>query len=271
MTNIWVLSFDVTLAGIGRVDSDIPIEIILTKAWFIWKERCNRVFEHKQQTKIQLGLEIQRFIDFWYKGNLPSRHFPKEKLKIQTWSLLNRSQFKLNIDAAWSSIDLPTGFSLILRNDAGDFEIGRAGSFTASTPEEAEAIGLLQGAYWAVEKGLSNFTVEGDCKNLFDYLNGKDSQISWQNRLIMNEVQEKFNQYQNFLGFYLVRRTANNVTDVLAKKAKSFKNFLNWRVVPPSCINQALPVDKSNVRGVFNNLTLDSSTICFVRDPNSLS
>ncbi|XP_026452190.1 uncharacterized protein LOC113352598 [Papaver somniferum] len=147
---------------IRRLDSGIPIEIILTKAWFIWKERCNRVFEQKQQTKTPLGLEIQRFLDFWYKSNMPPTQFIKGKLKIQNWSLPNTSQFKLNIDAAWISLDFPAGFSLILRNDVGDFELGRAGPFTASSPEKAEAIGLLQSVNWAVEKGLSNFTVEGD-------------------------------------------------------------------------------------------------------------
>ncbi|XP_026451286.1 uncharacterized protein LOC113351536 [Papaver somniferum] len=259
-----IFSFlEICKSGIGKVEAEIPIEMILTKAWFIWKERCNRVFEQKQQSNTQLGLEIKRFLEFWYKGNMNSRQSSKGNLRIQNWSFPKSSQLKLNIDVAWISVDLSAGFSLILRNDAGDFELGKAGSFTTSSPEEAEAIWLLQGAIWALDKGISNFTVEGDCQNLFDYLNGKDSQISWQNRSIMDEVKEKISRCQIFLGFFLVPRTANNVADVLVKEAKSFKNFLNRRTIPPACIKSALAVDKSNARDISNSSTLDGSTQSF--------
>ncbi|XP_026431838.1 uncharacterized protein LOC113329082 [Papaver somniferum] len=117
------------------------------------------------------------------------------------WNPPNKSQLKLNIDAAWISANLPTGFSLILRNDAGVLEQGRTGAFTASTPEEAEALGLLQGAKWASEFGLSNFLVEGDCKNLFDYLNGYESLIEWQNKAILDEAIIELKSCNNFFGF----------------------------------------------------------------------
>ncbi|XP_026455275.1 uncharacterized protein LOC113356376 [Papaver somniferum] len=71
------------------------------------------------------------------------------------------------------------GFSLIYKNDAVEFELGKAGPISASISEEAEALGLLQGAQWAMKEGMTDFTVEGDCKNLFDYLNEKASQLEW--------------------------------------------------------------------------------------------
>ncbi|XP_026400005.1 uncharacterized protein LOC113295886 [Papaver somniferum] len=127
-----------------------------------------------------------------------------ERDKNINWNPPKRSQLKLNIDAAWISADLPAGFSLILRNDAEILEQGRAGAFTASTPEEAEELGLLQGAKWATEIGLSNFTIEGDCKNLFDYLNGNESYLEWQNIPILDEAVNELESCIIFWGFYFV-------------------------------------------------------------------
>ncbi|XP_026459934.1 uncharacterized protein LOC113360661 [Papaver somniferum] len=226
----------------------VPLEIILTKVWFIWKERCNRSFEKTEQTYSQLALEIQRHLSFWYKDSYQEKDTSTRFKEKPIWDAPSHDQKKLNIDAVWTSVNEPSSFSLILRNDAGKFVQGRAGSISATSPEEAEALGLLHASAWAVEEGLTNFSVEGDCKNLFDYRNGKPSQITWKNQKIMNEVKRDFNLCQHFLGFFYVPRLANNVVDILAKEAKLYSTFVDWRDVPPPCIVQALEVDKSNVR-----------------------
>ncbi|XP_026384999.1 uncharacterized protein LOC113280607 [Papaver somniferum] len=177
----------------------------------------------------------------------------------------------LNIHTSTSFFRYLQGFSLIVRDDVGDFKTGRAGPFTASIPEEAEALGLLQGAQCATEKGMANFSVEGDSKNLFDYLNGRESQLEWQNQSILDEAKNVFNSCQKFLGFNFAPRTANNVADILAKEAKSFNNALSWETVPPSYILSALEVDKSNARVLSNNSTFDGSTLGNIRVTNSLS
>ncbi|XP_026441684.1 receptor-like protein 9DC3 [Papaver somniferum] len=184
---------DIFKDWMGKHNQIISIELILTKAWFIWKDRCDRVFEKTQKSGAQLGIEIQGFLDFWSKGKHSILRVSIGHMRSPTW------------------------------NDAGGFEQGRAGPFAASTAEEAEALGLLQGAKWVVERGLSNFLVEGDC-------------------------------------FFYVPRTANIVADTLAKEAKSFSHILNWETIPPSCIKDALEVDKSNVRMVTSIPTFDGST-----------
>ncbi|XP_026415914.1 uncharacterized protein LOC113311291 [Papaver somniferum] len=166
---------DICKDWIGKKNPIIPVEIALTKAWFIWKERSNLVFENKQRTSVQLGTEIQRYIKFWYKDHPLLNQVKRRRDKNITWNPPKRSQLKLNIDTNWISANLPAGFSLIFRKDAGILEQGRVRAFTASTPEEAVALELLQGAKWATKIELSNFSIEGDCKNLFDYLNGKES------------------------------------------------------------------------------------------------
>ncbi|XP_026459476.1 uncharacterized protein LOC113360151 [Papaver somniferum] len=217
----------------AKENNIISAELVLTKAWFIWKERCNLVFENKHQTSAQLSTEIKRHLEFWYKDHPLLTQVLKNGDKNTNWIPPEESQLKINIDAAWISANLPAGFSLILRNDARLLEQGRAGALTASTPEEAEALGLLQGTKWAVELGLSNFTLEGDCNNLFDYLNGKESLLEWQNIPILDEVVNKLKPCNNFLGFHFVPRSASTVADLMAKEAKNFSSPLNWRKTIP--------------------------------------
>ncbi|XP_026430910.1 uncharacterized protein LOC113328029 [Papaver somniferum] len=262
---------DICKDWIDKKSTIIPVGITLIKAWFIWKEKCNLVFKNKQQTSAQLGTEIQRYLEFWYKDHPLLNQVKIGKNLIPNWNPPKRSQLKLNIDAAWISANLPAGFSLILRNDAGILEQGRAGAFTSSTPEEAEALGLLQGAKWAAETGLSNFSIEGDCKNLFNYLNGIESSLEWQNISILDDAINELKSCNNFLGLYFVPRTANNIADLMAKEAKNFRSILNWRKEPPECIRVALEVDKSNARVDPSGPILDGSTHHVVRVTNSPS
>lgn len=49
---------------------DISVELILTKLWFIWKERCNRAVEGKSKNATSLALEIQGHISFRSKKDV---------------------------------------------------------------------------------------------------------------------------------------------------------------------------------------------------------
>ncbi|XP_026429992.1 uncharacterized protein LOC113326484 [Papaver somniferum] len=159
-----------------------------------------------------------------------------------TWSSPKKNQFKINIDATWNSKTLPAGFSLIPRNDGGDFEKSRAGPISDSTPEEAESIGMRQGAKWAVEHGLANFLVEGDCKNLIDYLNGKESGIEWQNQAIMEEVKRSWREAGCILA-----------VDQHAEKAEAQDDLegIKW-AVSNQVINRQLEGDCVNVVNAIN-------------------
>ncbi|XP_026384377.1 uncharacterized protein LOC113279959 [Papaver somniferum] len=236
----------------------------MTKIWFIWKERCNRAFDNQQQTHQQVALEIQRHLAFWHK----EKFLVKSKDQVignrenKTRKLPVTLHNKLNLDAAWISSSIPAGFAIICRNDAGESTQGRDGPISANDPEEAEALGFLQAAKWARAINLSDFSMEGDCKNLFDYINGEPSQIAWQKKSIMDEVKYEFSFCINFKGFHFVPRTANNAADILAKKARMFKTTISWSTHPPSCIQYVIEVDKSNTRVPPIRPLLDGSTHC---------
>lgn len=191
--------------------------------------------------------------------------------KNSKWQFPTPGHNTLNLDVAWISSSVPAGYAIIFRNDAGGFKDGRAGPISATSPEEAETLGFFHAAKWARTKNLSDFSVEGDCKSLIDYLNGELSQITWQNQTIMDEVRQEFSFCNNFKDFYFRPRTANRVIDTLAKEAKNFRTDFEWSNNPPSCILNDLEVDKSNVRILDKDPALDGSTLPVVRITNSLS
>ncbi|XP_026457455.1 uncharacterized protein LOC113358140 [Papaver somniferum] len=145
---------------INKPTSDISIELLLTKMWFIWKERCDRVFEDKAKSTNCLALEIQRHVDFWSTRKKKNVKYKQVQHKKSTpnWKTPCQNTIKINVDADWISDSVPSSFGLILRNNAGDSEGGRAGPLESSDPQEAEAIGVLQAATWAKEKQIKNFS-----------------------------------------------------------------------------------------------------------------
>ncbi|XP_026458664.1 uncharacterized protein LOC113359206 [Papaver somniferum] len=158
---------------------EISLEIMLTKMWFIWKERCNKVFEKKSTSA---------------KSSRNSRTY---------FFLVKQKDF--------------AGYAIILRDNAGNLGGGKAGQSTSSNPQEVEAIGVLQAATWAQENGLENFSIEGDCESLFKYMYGKNSDISWRSKAYLDEVKRLAQLCNNFLGFYFVPRQGNRAANILAK------------------------------------------------------
>ncbi|XP_026419828.1 uncharacterized protein LOC113315792 [Papaver somniferum] len=203
--------------------------------WFIWKERCDRVFENKSKSARSLTLEIQRHLEFWSTRKRKA-HKPKglkKKKQTHIWKAPTKDTLKINVDAAWVSVLLPSNYALILRNDARKCEGGRAGKSAGSCPQEAEAIGVLQAAIWAKEKQIRSFSIEGDCESIFNYLHGHNPDISWRTKACLDEANRIAQLCHNFLGFNFVPRLGNQVANVLAKFIRPLNSVVEWESSPP--------------------------------------
>ncbi|XP_026399501.1 uncharacterized protein LOC113295380 [Papaver somniferum] len=229
--------------------------------WFIWKERRDRVFEGKSKSVGSLVAEIQRHLDFWAirkHKSVKNKGLLKNK-KRNTWTSPKMNTLKINVDATWVSKDLPSGYAIILRNDADDIQGGREGQSSSTDQQEAEAVGVLQATIWAKYKGINNFSIEGDRESIFNYLQGHSQNISWCAKAYLDEANRIAKLCPNFLGFNYVPRLSNQVADVLSKYVRSLNSEVEWDNSPPVCILNQLSVDKFNVKRSQTS-TLDGST-----------
>ncbi|XP_026453810.1 uncharacterized protein LOC113355216 [Papaver somniferum] len=153
------------------VAQDISVESAATKCWFIWKERCNRVFRDNASSSITTSLSIQRHSQFWTpRGELlnPNFLFPRVVNTLHSqpqWAAPGLNELKVNVDAAWKlDANSNTGVAIVVRNHAHTMEGAREGPKSTSSAEETEAIATIEGANWAKEAKISTFSIEGDCK-----------------------------------------------------------------------------------------------------------
>ncbi|XP_026436153.1 uncharacterized protein LOC113334016 [Papaver somniferum] len=158
----------------GDINS-ISMALAATKCWFIWKERCLRVFEKQERTSEQLVVDISRNFAYWHPQNLDiDTTQPRIKtVHNKLWNFPAKDSLKLNCDASWVSKYTDAGFGCVLRNWLGTGKGAAMGVFRASTAKEAEALALLQTTRWAHQNNLQNLVIEGDNEFTINYLQGK--------------------------------------------------------------------------------------------------
>lgn len=102
------------------------IEIMATKCWLIWKERCLRIFQSKSTTTLQLALAVQRHMKFWSPLNANKNETSYHRTPTvtvtsnrtdQVWTKPLSTRSKVNFDASWIDSSSPAGFGLIQRSD----------------------------------------------------------------------------------------------------------------------------------------------------------
>ncbi|XP_026428871.1 uncharacterized protein LOC113324797 [Papaver somniferum] len=231
-----------------QVEGDTLTETCATKCRFIWKERCNRIFEEKCTSSLQLSITIQRHINYLSK--------PRRNMNQQTscanlvahknilWTLPESQCNKINYDASWVSAVDNAGYRLILQNDAGEGRAAKSGIFKASCPEKYEALYLLQGAKWARGEGLSSFWLEGDCERMVNFIQVKESMMDWRNQRIVKEATKILEDCSNFLGFKFIHKISNSVADKLAVKDRKSSIFSVWKEDMPTFLDKFIRLDK---------------------------
>ncbi|XP_026451136.1 uncharacterized protein LOC113351348 [Papaver somniferum] len=205
----------------GEVNS-ISMALAATKCWFIWKERCLRVFENKKRTPDQSALVISKHYEYWHPvtQNITSTHDKTTTDTKDIWKFPITRSLKINCDASWLSSKTDAGTGFILRNWTGTFKGAGMAKCRTSSAEEAEALALLHKTEWAITEEFQNLVIEGDNKATINYLLGQDTTISWQSKVILEEVKKKATQLVSFGSFQLVNKKGNKAEDILAKKGR---------------------------------------------------
>ncbi|XP_026399456.1 uncharacterized protein LOC113295325 [Papaver somniferum] len=255
---------------IADIYENSEIEIMTTKCWLIWKERCLRIFQSKSTTSIQLSLAVQRHLAFWAPlrqlkhgviNNTTSVLHSHIDINASRWSKPQVNHLKINFDASWFDFSTPAGYGIILRDDTGGAIQATGGTFRASTAEEAEALSMLETTNWAKRMDLKNFSVEGDCQRLILYAQDKQSNIFWRNKAIVSEAVKILKTCENFLGFMFKNRNGNEVADTLAKEARKQGIHKQQWVLMPHFLNSALLSDvcfsnSANISSLQNGVNI---------------
>ncbi|XP_026455920.1 uncharacterized protein LOC113356897 [Papaver somniferum] len=178
---------------VSRDTDSISKALAAAKCWFIWKERCLRIFEDKSRTPEQLALDIIRQYDYWHPTHLHNtaqanvRHIKPTPY----WQFPRVNTVKINCDASWISEHTNAGFGFVICNWTGTFKGAESGIFRTSTAEEAEALTLLQATNWTIANNLQHLVIEGDNQAIIKHLQGENSTIQWQSLAILEEVRKK--------------------------------------------------------------------------------
>ncbi|XP_026458522.1 uncharacterized protein LOC113359040 [Papaver somniferum] len=185
----------------GDINS-VSMALAATKCWFIWKERCLRVFEKQERTPEQLVVDITRQFAYWHPQTLNSDTTqPRIKtVMLNPWNFPAKDTLKLNCDASWVSKYTDAGFGCVLRNWLGTGKEATMGVFRASTTEEAEALPLLHTTRWANQNNLHKLVIEGDNQLTINYLQGKSVSVQWQSVPILEEVKSESSKLVYFFG-----------------------------------------------------------------------
>lgn len=128
--------------------NDNVIEIVATKCWIIWKERCMRIFEGKASTSLHTSLVVLRHLifqtpslldvstelDTGYISDLttPIQPIVQTHNNCKRWNPPEPNSYKNNIDASRVDENNLAGYGLILRFETGAAIQAGSGTFYAS-------------------------------------------------------------------------------------------------------------------------------------------
>ncbi|OVA19987.1 hypothetical protein BVC80_1669g13 [Macleaya cordata] len=229
------------------------VVICAVKTWFIWKERCNRVFQNKHQTSVILAGNILRFLSSLTLGSYsdasPTNTSPTTGAQrdfSRTWRPPMINFLKINYDASFVSNDSHAGIGLILSDSTGLCKGARTERCFALNSEEAEGYAALAATRWAQELSLINCDIEGDSKSISEYLIGKKSNLSWRTTSILDDARKIMDSPDINYSPIFVYRTANLVADKLAKEARYLHSDQSWSENFPNMLCDLLSADNSD-------------------------
>ncbi|CAN1837440.1 Putative ribonuclease H protein At1g65750 [Linum perenne] len=205
------------LLASGRKES---LECMAAMAWGIWRERNDRVWNHKQKPEALIVKLATELIHDWKKAQQQRHHDEQVQAArgCDKWHKPPPTYIKINCDAAVFSENRAFGIGLIARDEDGTMLGYKMETRQCCLPvRECEAVAVVAGIAWAVEQGMHRVVIETDCQAVQLALEGNTQDDSEFGELIARgrallqtipRVQVKF-----------VRRSGNTVAHVLARRS----------------------------------------------------
>jgi len=151
------------------------------------------------------------------------------------WTKPPISYLKCNVDCALFNNNTITGFGFCFRDSSGQFVTGMSNySHSATSPLEAEALGLFEAIQFAIDRDMTSVIFEADCKLVVDLVY---SPIVPQNEIgdIITSCKHLMSVHNSYVVRH-TRRQTNRVAHSIARASLSHPNPYIFDYVPDNFV-----------------------------------
>ena len=160
------------------------LELSLVQAWFFWNQRNSIIHGGVLQAPNLLNKRAEDFLTEFYQAQVHLGTTTTTENE-NNWQPPLVSKFKLNFDVAVFTDLECSGMGVIIRNEKGKV----MGAKSAKGPRvmdslEVEALACRDAIEFAVDIGLSDIVIEGDCLQVINAIKACKVNLSWLGHVI---------------------------------------------------------------------------------------
>ncbi|XP_071674252.1 uncharacterized protein [Lolium perenne] len=233
----WMLEW---LASVKDSEMDITL-MILYHAWLARNEARDGKKIDDPEIIVKRAICL---LEEWHNVQVPKPI--KVKVTKERWFPPETRWIKVNTDGAWNKASEKGGGGVVVRDHDGRFLAG-ACHFVPSLPDpEAAEIQSCKRAMELVKLlKLKEVVLELDCVNVVRKLNEPGMDRSVQS-FVIEELKQELKALDGHVVKW-VRRSANSVAHILAKKSCDLELCKTWFLFSPDCIVDELAQDMPGV------------------------
>uniref|UniRef100_A0A2N9E606 RNase H type-1 domain-containing protein n=1 Tax=Fagus sylvatica TaxID=28930 RepID=A0A2N9E606_FAGSY len=240
LAGIYKISPPMSLAGLLSVvmncKNEVEIQSFAAIAWLLWNRRNKRRFEHVWDSTQSIKQHSLSLIEEYATTCEVQGPSCPTSTNIQ-WSPLRGNHRKINFDGALFAESNSAGIGVIVRDSSGNPEATLSKRIVSpSSPATIEALAALEAVKLAKNLGLTEVEFEEDASEIISALEDPSANLSMYGNII-SDTQLEAGSLQWFC-FSHVKRKANEVAHVLARKAKDIVDSFLWtQLMPPDVIH----------------------------------
>ncbi|XP_026419738.1 uncharacterized protein LOC113315697 [Papaver somniferum] len=221
--------------------------------WFIWKSRCELIFNNRRCSSTSLKYRILTYC------NENKIHINQSASTVQVdrsligrnkanrnnnrWIPPPRGKLKINIDASILPDHIIAIIAVIIRDFTGRMVEAWTLVERARDVAQAEAVAVLKALQWIVQLQIQNVIAEGDNKEVMESVSGPQITTRWEDVNIIRDCQHLVKCLGNVQVCFRNRK-CNQVADLLAKFARNNNCTRKWSSELPLCVESRLESEK---------------------------
>ncbi|KAF5178212.1 hypothetical protein FRX31_032202 [Thalictrum thalictroides] len=230
------------------VNTEYWSSFCLASTWFIWKARCDLIFQNRFPSSVKTAQAIDTHLDKLQVQLMPNsdaqthHHSMSEynttDIQHSSWLPPQNDRIKINVDISFVNHDSPVTVGFLMRLSNGQFLSAGSDICYASSSEEGECRGVLIAVKECLKHQLRKVEIESDLKSIADYFAGISVNLSWTSISILEEAKSICNLFESILFMYC-NRTRNHCTHILARQRdRSLMDPLFFSFPPVWLLNQ---------------------------------